>query len=225
MLETFFTDDKAIRLNGCPESFNLAVPLPSKRGHYSLSESCYDFSNVIYPTLVTSKKQKSSINNIPLPPQKNLKSIMEEVQKVNNDAMNSTDLSKSQKEIVFLKNMENKLISSEFSKIFSSEYSQIAPLLINGNLDNILNQNKLEFNPFLNYKEMCKYLQIKLNKNLEHLKDKCLYVSMLENCINDNDVEKLDLKSILKSSDTIDMTYKILPQKEKKILKNSSCEN
>ena len=49
---------------------------------------------------------------------------------------------------------------------------------------------------------------------------------MLDNCIESNDIEKLDMQSILNSNDTVDLSYKILPQKsDKKILKNSSCEN
>lgn len=171
MLDTFFVHDKGINIHDPVDTFQIAVPLPSKRGPLSVNPTPYDFSNILNPVPVM-RKQKPSTIKPPSYPVKNLKTIMEDVKKSDSETFIG-ELTKTQKEIVSLRNMENNSIATEFSKMFDESYESIAPLLINGNLDYMLGQNKLEYNPFLNYKEMCKYLQLKLAKTLAQLKDKC----------------------------------------------------
>ena len=75
---------------------------------------------------------------------------------------------------------------------------------------------------------MCKYLQIKLQKNLATLKDKSLQVNLLQNSIERSEYQTLDLNTLAKSTDNMDNTLKYQIQasctKERKIFKNSNSE-
>ena len=226
MLDNFWLHNKDARVSGGLDSLQIAVPLPSNRGTLMPTNPRYDFGNIIYNPSPQEKPQKY-VKRDPVTcptqifPLKNLKTVMEEVQKSDNEIFIG-DLTKTQKELLNLRNMENRVIASELGNIFQpDEQNNISSLLINGNYDTILSQNKLEFNPFLNYREMCKYLQVKLAKNLSTLKEKCLYVNMLETPIKKQD-KNLNIPDLIEKSSDCD---EVKPLKERKVFKNISSEN
>ena len=153
MLESFFAINQNNGWSPSLDSFPIAVPLPSKRGPLACLPNNYNFGNNIMTPIhnVPQQKpfnhQKPYNHQKPLDEIKNLKTIIEEVKNADNDIFTG-ELTKTQKEIVNLKNMENPKIVSEFSKVFSDKYNSIAPLLVNGNLDALSEQSKVEFNPF-----------------------------------------------------------------------------
>jgi len=169
MLESFFAINQNNGWSPSLDSFPIAVPLPSKRGPLACLPNNYNFGNNIMtpihnvPQQKPFNEQKLYNHNVPqqkpfnqqkpynhqkpLDEIKNLKTIIEEVKNADNDIFTG-ELTKTQKEIVNLKNMENPKIVTEFSKVFSDKYNSIAPLLVNGNLDALSEQCKVEFNPF-----------------------------------------------------------------------------
>lgn len=226
MLESFFVNDPSNIFGKSMDSFPIAVPMPSKRGPLaSLTNNC-NFNNIMSQNSIMITQKPSNYQK-PSDEIKNLKTIIEDVKNTDNE-MFVGELTKTQKEIVNLRNMENTKIVGEFSKVFSDEYNSIAPLLVNGNLEMLQEQCKVEFNPFLNYKEMVKYLQLKLSKNLSTLKEKCLHVNLLQNSIEKSEYQTLDLNSIAKTGDSLDNSLKYQIQasccKERKIFKNSNAE-
>jgi hypothetical protein len=226
MLDNFMAQYRGIGNGSGLDSLQIAVPLPSKRGPFLPAHPRHDFSNIIYNSPPVEKPQKQlkkdslSYPAAPFPLQ-NLKTVMEEVQKSDNEIFIG-DLTKTQKELLNLRNMENRVIASELSKIFQhDEQDLVSSLLINGSYETILGQNKLEFNPFLNYREMCRYQQVKLSKNLSLLKEKCLYVNLLENPIKAKD-KKVNVSELLQESCESD---DVKPLKERKFVKNVPSEN
>ena len=147
MLESFFAMNQNNGFSPSLDSFPIAVPLPSKRGPLASLPNNYNFGNNIMTPIHNVPKQKPYNHQKPLDEIKNLKTIIEEVKNADNDIFVG-ELTKTQKEIVNLKNMENPKIVSEFSKVFSDKYNSIAPLLVNGNLDALSEQCNVEFNPF-----------------------------------------------------------------------------